>query len=321
MKTIFVCNTIYHILITLIFIKDKPNNYCILIDEKFAKSLEYKNKITKIFNIETKVFSDQNIYPSGLKLALNHHSEFVSELIKEANKIYLFNDLTNFAYYLHKNKINFTLMEDGYNYQKMPDIDQYTILEKIIIFLKRKIKRIPMHRGYSKYCTEINVNSIDGIKKDTRYLKFMEMPRIPLFNKISDEKKEKLITLFNAKPLSIQENSAIVITQPLYKHNILVNSTKEQYNFYKEVISKLQEKNYTVYIKVHPRDDVNYMTIPNVTIIDPFIPLEIIDIVIDKDFEIGITHSSTALNFISCIKKRILLFAQEEFKTKQKITI
>lgn len=321
MKTIFVCNTIYHILVSLVFIKENIKQCCILIDEKLPKSKEYKVKISQIFNIETQTFSDKDIYKSGLALMINQYSPFIEKLVEKNQKIYLFNDLTNLAYYLHKNKIHFVLMEDGYNYQKMPDIDQYTTSQKILFAIKRVIKGIPKHRGYSKYCTEINVNCIDGIKKDNRYSKFREISRVHLFNEINNVKKEKIINLFDATPITLQENAAIVITQPLYKHNILVKSPQEQYKFYLEIIQKLHNQKYNVYLKIHPRDDINYTDIPNVTIINPFIPLEIVDIIINKQFEIGITHSSTALNFISCIKKRIFLFEQEKFKKNRKIEI
>lgn len=64
-----------------------------------------------------------------------------------------------------------------------------------------------------------------------------------------------------------------------------------------------------VYIKVHPRDDIDYTQFyKNIKILDKNIPMELLDVVLNRPFEEGFTHSSTTLRTLTSVKiKRTLL--------------
>ncbi|MBS4769558.1 hypothetical protein KG090_00085 [Carnobacteriaceae bacterium zg-ZUI240] len=322
MKEACVCNTQYHLLITLLMLDENhPENYRIILDNQIVNADKYQLKIQELFGIEVLICDIQKIYSNWKSLSLNKTDIVMDDYISNTNKFILYNDFTNFAYYLHKNKIPFVLREDGYNYQTIYNADEYTWLDEIKMAIKRRIKGIPRHKGYSKYCVEINVNSMNGIKKDSRYSKFMAESRGYFFDNMSKSMKENLFLLFDVQPIKIKGKSALVITQPLHVHNIYVYSEKEQFDFYHQIVTILKNDGYNVYIKIHPRDKIDYSRIASVEILESQIPLELMDLLMDRSFEIGITYSSTALSFVGKVDRKIILSKTEEFSKHNRIVI
>ncbi|MCU6278976.1 hypothetical protein, partial [Enterobacter quasiroggenkampii] len=74
---------------------------------------------------------------------------------------------------------------------------------------------------------------------------------------------------------------------------------------FNEQITQLKEKNYEVYLKLHPREKEDIYITENVHRINGNFPFELLAIY-NIQFDIGLTYNSTAINS-SLIKNKILL--------------
>lgn len=73
------------------------------------------------------------------------------------------------------------------------------------------------------------------------------------------------------------------------------------------------DKGYHIYIKVHPRDNIDYSNL-NATVIQRNIPIELFDFLENIKFDVGITYFSTALDFLNCVNKKIFLYNIKDIK-------
>ena len=150
--------------------------------------------------------------------------------------------------------------------------------------------------------------------KDERYNKFKEVPRKELFENISEERKQLILRVFDVEELSeVAEKSVLILTQPL-SIDSLMDSDDKQYGFYKRICDKYLSEGYEVYLKPHPRDTVTYENINGVKLIAQTVPMELIEMVSDVKFERIITHSSTAINFLTCGKEKEIFY---DFNTRE----
>lgn len=290
-NNIYICHTNYHLLITLI----KPD-------------FNFNTSVLHLFNkISSKLVKKLTKLGANIIEEHEHENEYN---INSNNYIFIYNDWTNIGEFLRLNRINYNLIEDGYNYYSYD-------LYRLRFSLKRRIfnylfsYNIPL--GYSKYAVKIEVNDKDKVIKDSRYKKMIEIPRRDLFNSLSEERKKLILDIFDVKPMNYIKigKSILILTQPLYQDNCdreIINSEEDQINYYKAIIDKYKNE-YAIYFKVHPRDSTNYITLDynNVIFLDKDVPMELYEFVGDYKFDIGITHSSTALDYLSCVKEKIFL--------------
>lgn len=287
----YICHTNYHLLITLVKCNFNKKNTIYLFN-KVPNEL-----ILKLMKKGLNVIKHNYIN-------INYHA---------FDNIFIYNDNTRIGYYLRKNKINYNLIEDSYNYYYY---DIYSIY-KYRVSIKRRIfnflfsKSVPF--GYSKYVTSIEVNDKNKVIKDKRYKKMLEVPRKDLFNNISKDRKNFILDVFCVKPMDYLEGkkSILILTQPLYQDNFdkeIISSEMDQINYYKNIIDKYKKK-YTIYFKSHPRDNIDYFSLSydNVIFLQRDVPMELYEFIGSYNFDIGITHSSTALDYLSCVKEKIFL--------------
>lgn len=296
MKNLYICSTVYHLIIALIKIDLNVENRIVLLDgivdvEKFCL------KLNKIDNIEAVVFTDNSVY-SRYPIYKKYQLELMDRLLDNIKDIYMFIDANHIGWYLHRKKINYHLLEDGYNCFLYPSQHKYN-------WWRFFLKGIPKVHGYSKYCTDIEVNSIKGIPRDSRYNKFIELPRKKIFERMTVSQKAILCDLFDYEPINIQQPSVLILTQPLHS-DVQWGMTYEQHIDYYSEICKQYPQHY-IYLKVHPRDHTDYSGF-KATILSNSYPIEMLDIFGEHKFNIGITHSSTALDFLNCVEEKIVLF-------------
>ncbi|HHS2695173.1 TPA: glycosyltransferase family 52, partial [Streptococcus agalactiae] len=250
-------------------------------------------------------------------------SEELLSVLKDAGLSYskfdsncfIFNDATPIGRTLIKHGIYYNLIEDGLN------CFTYSIFSQKL--WKYYVKKYILHKiqphGFSRYCLGIEVNSLVNLPKDPRYKKFIEVPRKELFDNVTEYQKEMAINLFGAVRVSIKSPSVLVLTQPLsidkefMSYNNKIETSEEQFNFYKSIVNEYINKGYNVYLKVHPRDVVDYSKLP-VELLPSNVPMEIIELMLTGRFECGITHSSTALDFLTCVDKKITLVDLKDIK-------
>nr|AAR29914.1 Cps2K [Streptococcus agalactiae] len=298
--TNFVCHTLYHLLITIIKLKDKENTRIFICDT--------------ITDYETwvKILNDQGIRTESFKefayreqLQNKNKTRIVS--ITNGNKIHIYNDYTQLGYFFHRNAIPY--MEDGYNSLKHPtSIAPDGLCDKI----KGKITNTPRYHGFSKYCKTIEVSSLKDLPTDERMSKFIEKPKDGLFSDLDNKTKESILKIFDIASIDIEiaSPSALILTQPLEEH---FKSQEEIYQFYKSIVEEYIDKGYHIYIKVHPRDNIDYSNL-NATVIQRNIPIELFDFLENIKFDVGITYFSTALDFLNCVNKKIFLYNIKDIK-------
>ena len=196
----------------------------------------------------------------------------------------------------------------GKLFTKEATIQDYKEFIKHILFCKKN------KPGFGKYCQSIEVNDISVVPKDERYHKFKEVPRKELFENITEERKQLILRVFDVEELSeVKDNSVLILTQPLSVDG-LMDSDDKQYGFYKKICNRYLSEGYEVYLKPHPRDSVTYEKMNGVKLIAQSVPMELIEMVSDVKFERIITHSSTAINFLTCGKEKEIFF---DFNTRE----
>ncbi len=293
---LFVCNTLYHTLIALIYPCQEKQ---MLLDSRIPKVAILKTNIEKyIDNITVDIFDDTSIYKKDADLIFNRYDFDIK--ILDNHDIVLFNDLTYLGFLLNKNKIKYQLFEDGLNCFQSKLKKHIKLKTKV----KCRILGISNKMGMSRYCTTISINDKTGLDKDVRFHKFIELKKSVLFGNVSLELKEKLLKIFNVQAVKIPENSTLILTQPLYKDGFYT-SYHQQIAFYSEKVEYYLSQNMSVFIKEHPRDTIDYSILNNkVYFLDKNVPMELLDFVIDNAFDIGYTHSSTALDALFKVNKK-----------------
>lgn len=294
MKKIYICHTVYHLLITMCHVDWCEESQLLLFDsirdrELLVERLRSLNYTGTIF-LEDETCTNYEQYD-----------------LKADSDIYLFNDWTHIGQYLRSHKIPHYLLEDGYNYYAYHSYpDEFSRLRQIYYFIFRN--HLPF--GYSKYAKQIELNSIDVLKEtDKRRKKCKEVPRVELFSNLSDPQKERLLALFAVEPIEVgTQDSLLVLTQPLYQDGLPGFETAEQQlAFYQEIVDSYKD-NRTIYVKVHPRDQVDYSALKGVIFLKQNVPMELYEFVGKYYFDTGITHSSTALEYLSCVGEKIVLW-------------
>ena len=315
-ETLYIFNTQYQFLIALIKVKgDGTDSLAIVnrrLDERIQRILIKENIVKDIIYIDESIFAFCKSMPQRRELKIR---------LKNFDKVNIFIDHFTIGAYLDKYKIPYNTIEDGYNFfmyeyrdfrgklfTKEATIQDYKEFIKHILFCKKN------KPGFGKYCQSIEVNDISVVPKDERYHKFKEVPRKELFENITEERKQLILRVFDVEELSeVKDNSVLILTQPLSVDG-LMDSDDKQYGFYKKICNRYLSEGYEVYLKPHPRDSVTYEKMNGVKLIAQSVPMELIEMVSDVKFERIITHSSTAINFLTCGKEKEIFF---DFNTRE----
>ena len=315
-ETLYIFNTQYQFLIALIKVKENGTDSLAIVnrrlDERIQRILIKENIVKDIIYIDESIFAFCKSMPQRRELKIR---------LKNFDKVNIFIDHFTIGAYLDKYKIPYNTIEDGYNFfmyeyrdfrgklfTKEATIQDYKEFIKHILFCKKN------KPGFGKYCQSIEVNDISVVPKDERYHKFKEVPRKELFENITEERKQLILRVFDVEELSeVKDNSVLILTQPLSIDG-LMDSDDKQYGFYKRICDKYLSEGYEVYLKPHPRDGVAYENINGVKLIVQSVPMELIEVVSDVKFERIITHSSTAINFLTCGKEKEVFY---DFNTRE----
>lgn len=298
-KDIYICYTLYHLLVSLIYCLLSNDRSKIVITTRILDAKKLGQNVKEVFpKFEVEIVNDEDFTRVGFRYFSRVHELFRS--IIGVGNMHIFNESTQIGYYLHRNRIPYTLLEDGLNSLQHPK-NKYHFSRKEE--LKYILYNKPRHHGYSRFCRTIIVNEIKGIPIDSRQKKLIEDPKDKLLSQLSFPNKEKLLYIFGMTTLKISDPAVIILTQPL--EDEFSDDLKKQV-FWKSLIDKYISEGYNVYVKVHPRDSLDYSHFP-VSILPKNVPAELLDFVVDKQFEIGVTYYSTALEFMNCVKEKIYL--------------
>ena len=179
--------------------------------------------------------------------------------LKQYEDIYVFCDSDPIGYYLNQNKIRYHAIEDGLNCLKNYDSARYDNRGcfGVKAFMSERLNLIFIQNGYGKYCIDMEVNDISLLKYS--YRKYIECPRQTLVEQLTAEEKAIILKAFIRDIDTLKEQIAqsenvgdkiLILTDPLCTLDI-------RKQIFTDIIAMF-EKEGTVFIKPHPRDELDY---------------------------------------------------------------
>ncbi len=285
-ERIYVCHTYYHVYVSFLKELNLPKGkrgQATLVLSKMSIDFEKLNERVEATGLfEKVVFFDEKrdtYFPELAKykkdrgnILLNMwnrilftrkyaalEEEFLPVDFKEYKDIYVFCDSDPIGYYLNQNKIFYHALEDGLNCLKNYDAARYDNrgMFGFKAFMSEKLNLIFIQNGYGKYCLDMEVNDISVLKYP--YKKYVQVPRQELVDKLTQADKDIILQAFirdiDGLKEQLNESSSIgdkilILTDPLCTLDI-----REQ--IFRDIITTY-EKEGTIFIKQHPRDELNY---------------------------------------------------------------
>lgn len=178
---------------------------------------------------------------------------------REYQDVYVYCDSDPIGYYLNQNRIYYHALEDGLNCLKNFDAARYDNRGHfpLKVFLSQKLNLIFVQNGYGKYCIDMEVNDISAIKYPCP--KYIEQPRQELVDRLNEQDKQLILQAFirdkEGLERQIAESSQVgdkilILTDPLCTLDV-------RERIFRDIIEKY-EKEGTIFLKPHPRDELDY---------------------------------------------------------------
>ncbi|MBD5456982.1 MAG: lipooligosaccharide sialyltransferase [Lachnospiraceae bacterium] len=305
-ERIYVCHTYYHVYVT--FLKElnlpkEKHRQATLVLSRLSNDFEnLKQRVEKTGLFEEVIEFDEkrdDFFPELRKyrkdkgnIVFNMISRilftrkyakleesYVPVDFREYGDIYIFCDSDPIGYYLNQKKIYYHAVEDGLNCIKNFDAARFE--NRGHFEWKAKMSRnwnlIFVQNGYGKYCIDMEVNDISAIHYPCP--RYVEVPRQPLVDALSQEDKELILNAFirdrETLEKQIEEGNRIgkkilILTEPLCTLEV-----REQ--IFRDLIQEY-EKEGKIFLKPHPRDILDYQKLfPGYPIIDGTVPMEMLN--------------------------------------------
>ncbi len=233
---------------------------------------------------------------------------FVPVDFKKYKDIYVFCDSDPIGYYLNQNRIAYHAVEDGLNCVANFDVARYDnrAFFALKVFLSKRLNLIFIQNGYGKYCLDMEVNDISAIAFPCPYYK--EVPRKPLVDALTKEDKEMILRAFvrdldglmkKAEECGRVGKKILILTEPLCSLDV-------RERLFKDLVTEY-EKEGQIFIKPHPRDELDYHKIfPGYPIFDGTIPMELFNFFENMHFDQVVTVF-TDLNGVQFADKLVRL--------------
>lgn len=288
-ERIYICHTYYHVYVTFLkelnLPKEKRGQATLVLSSLsiqfenlkqrvestglFAEVLEFDEKRDTFFPELAKYRKDTGNLVKNLvnrmiftRKYAKLEAPYVPVDLREYQDIYVYCDSDPIGYYLNVNRIRYHALEDGLNCLKNYDAARYDNRGHFGLkaFLSDKLNLIFIQNGYGKYCLDMEVNDISAIQYPCP--KYIEVPRQGLVDQLTQEDKDLILQAFardmpKLKAQIEESNRAgekiLILTDPLCTLDI-------RKQIFEDVI-KLFEPEGTIFIKPHPRDELNYREI------------------------------------------------------------
>lgn len=311
---IYVCHTHYHVYITLLkefaLPKEEQGTATLVLSKMSADFTGVRERIKALGIFEDVIEYDEKHFTCFDSLAKYKRDDvnFVKKIwnrilftrkygklqeayvpvdFKAYEDVYVYCDSDPVGTYLNYKRIPYHSIEDGLNSLVHVDAARYD--NRGHFWLKAflaKCNLIFIQNGYSKYCIDMEVNQIEGIRYPIK--KHKEVPRKDLEARLTKEEKAIIIEAFVADPerlkaqLGTVENekkSILILTEPLCDFE-----TRKQ--IFADLIAEY-EKQGSVIIKPHPRDELIYEDIfPDYMILDKKVPMEVLNLLGEGAFDL-----------------------------------
>ncbi len=286
---IYVCHTFYHVYVTMLkelaLPKEKQGNATLVLSKMSNNFTGMKERIEKTGFFEAVVEYDEKretFFPELLKYKEDKgniisnmwsriqftrkfakaQAPYVPVDFKEYKDIYVYCDEDPIGFYLNQNKIKYHAVEDGLNTIVHCDDAHFTNRGcfKLKAFFSKVLNLIFIQNGYGKYCIDMEVNDISAIEIPCKY--YVEVSRKSLTDRLTREDKDLMLQVFVRDMDDLlakiedgrrYEKKVLILTEPLCTLDI-----REQ--IFRDIIS-MYEQEAQVFIKPHPRDELDYATL------------------------------------------------------------
>lgn len=311
-RTIYICSTYHHVHVSLIKCLVNGQAADILICDDIPGYIELQCSLIKAQVFRHVYFFNRTFSPGynpkdmTKRLFGRHkkHKKLVENELKidltRYDNIYIFHDGIKIARYMMDCGIYFNLIEDGLDHfkhiQYVPSKADLPTGNRCIVWLKKTFNIGYLFCGQSKYCKSIEVNSKDGLV--IKHGNIIEVPKRWLYSLVNEEQKQLIYKIFLGNmrlPENGEQKSALLFTVPLYQEKFV--KTREMHiQIYRDIIQQLHTDGFKVYIKPHPRDNLEYEKVyHNVQIITKEIPSEILNYNAQLHFDKAIAIASASI--------------------------
>ncbi len=204
---------------------------------------------------------------------------FIPVDLKAYGEVYVFCDSDPIGYFLNQNRISYHALEDGLNCLKNYDSARYDNRGhfRLKAFFSRRLNLIFIQNGYGKYCKDMEVNDLSLLKYSGPC--YVEQSRRELAEALTEEEKEMILRAFirdkDALEKQLEEgakagNAILILTDPLCTLEI-------RERIFRDII-KMYEKEGTIFLKPHPRDELDYRRLfSDYPQFDPTVPMEMLN--------------------------------------------
>ncbi len=306
--SIYVCHTYYHVYVT--FLKElnkteEEHGKATLVLSKmstnferlkerveavglFAEVLEYNERRQSSFpELDKYMVQGGNIVANMVRrmIMTKKFGKLCEQDIPvdftEYQDIYVYCDSDPIGYYLNWKHIPYHAMEDGLNLAKYCDYARYDNrgFFPLKAFMSSKLNLIFIQNGYGKYCIDMEVNDISINNPGPKYV---EVRKQDLVDRLTEEDKNIILRAFvrdfeaiRKQVLeSVGKDKILILTEPLCDLQ-----TRER--IFRDIIAEY-EKEGEIYIKPHPRDELDYRTLfAEYPQFDPIVPMELLNFFTD----------------------------------------
>lgn len=293
------------------------------IDDKLKEKIEATNLFDEV------VFFSESYYihlmyaelellkkptPSDIKTSLYKNLDpLYSEVFKNCKRderLYLFNEMQHYYYYVENLFDTIVKVEDGYN-SFAQELNIHRFSGKRELLYKIVGDGYPVIKSKSPKIKKIIVSEpIPDLEKS--YQDLIEVLNIrALFSTPELGFDKVILKVFSLDQIHFEEKSVLILTQPLARADYC--KYREQYVLYEKICKKYY-KDYRVYLKPHPADMVPYDNLDEygVSILDKELPLEILNYT-EAVFDYGITFGSTGISNMRFIKEKVILHDAPHF--------
>lgn len=301
---IYVCHTYYHVYVTLLkefaLPKEAQKQATLVLSKMSTDFGQLKERLEKTGIFADIVYYDEKPYwyfdelqkykkdyNNFLKNTMNRiiftkkfarlQAPFVPVDFREYRDIYVFCDSDPIGYYLNAQRIRYHSVEDGLNSLVHVDAARYDNRGcfGVKAFLA-SMNLIFIQNGYSKYCIDVEVNQIEGIRYPIK--KHREVPRAQLFERLTQDEKDIIVDVFvqgkerllrNIESVENKKNY-LILTEPLC-------DLETRKRIFSDLVECYQEEA-NICIKPHPRDELEYESIfPELLVLEKMMPMEVLN--------------------------------------------
>ena len=303
---LYICSTYYHAYITILKQFYNQTEADLIICDDIPTGQQLTERISKSGLFCHVWFIKQHELPdvpakNWVDAVLCQHKRRASTLrpllpfcVDEYEDIYIYHDGTALGSYLNDEKVSYHLIEDSLNffqYIAQSSQKQFLYPHNLRYRIRRFLKAGYFPLGGSPYVLDIEVNERKNLQISNHNV--IERPRALLEKHLSNKDIQLLYYLFGYDhPLISGTNNAIILTQPLFQDGMCLR--EEHRKIYEEIVAYLTNCGYDVFIKPHPRDDIDYSNFSAI-VIERYFPSELFQLEKTMIFECAVTIDSSSI--------------------------